>query len=130
VDQLDDVVFPEPVEGIRTVWPQCRGVRVEIFSVPVDDGGPVFTFSEAISFMVGCETQEEIDYFWDKLSEEGAKGKCGWLKDKYGVSWQIVPTILPKLLRDKDPAKSQRVTRAMLQMTKLDIDRLKQAYEQ
>jgi predicted 3-demethylubiquinone-9 3-methyltransferase (glyoxalase superfamily) len=94
------------------------------------NGGPIFTFSEAISFQVFCDTQEEIDYFWDKLSEGGGKGQCGWLKDKYGMSWQVIPAILPKLLRDKDPVKSQRVTRAMLQMTKLDIGRLKQAYEQ
>ncbi len=93
------------------------------------NGGPVYKFSEAISFQVGCETQEEVDYFWEKLSEGGTKGPCGWLKDKYGVSWQVVPTILPRLLRDQDPAKSQRVTRAMLQMTKLDIARLKQAYD-
>ncbi len=93
------------------------------------NGGPVYKFSEAISFQVGCETQEEVDYFWEKLSDGGAKGPCGWLKDKYGVSWQVVPTILPRLLRDQDPAKSQRVTRAMLQMTKLDIARLKQAYD-
>jgi predicted 3-demethylubiquinone-9 3-methyltransferase (glyoxalase superfamily) len=94
------------------------------------NGGPVFTFSEAISFQVGCETQEEVDYFWEKLSEGGTKGQCGWLKDKYGVSWQITPTILPELLRDKDPAKSQRVAAAMLKMTRLDIGRLKQAYNQ
>jgi predicted 3-demethylubiquinone-9 3-methyltransferase (glyoxalase superfamily) len=93
------------------------------------NGGPIFTFSEAISFQVFCETQEEIDYFWDKLSDGGSKGQCGWLKDKYGVSWQIVPTVLPKLLQDKDTAVSGRVTRAMLRMTKLDISLLKQAHE-
>ncbi len=92
------------------------------------NGGPIYNFSEAISLQVFCETQEEIDNFWEKLSEGGEKGKCGWLKDKYGVSWQVVPSILPKLLGDKDPERSQRVMRAMLQMTKLDIDRLKQAY--
>jgi predicted 3-demethylubiquinone-9 3-methyltransferase (glyoxalase superfamily) len=94
------------------------------------NGGPQFTFSPAISFVVNCETQEEIDSFWDKLSDGGEKIQCGWLKDKYGVSWQIVPTILGKLMQDKDSEKSRRVMQAMLKMTKLDIKILKQAYEQ
>ncbi len=94
------------------------------------NGGPVFTFSPAISFVVNCETQEEVDRLWEKLSEGGEKGECGWLKDKYGVSWQIVPTILGELLQDKDAGKSERVMKAMLQMKKIDIKRLKQAYEQ
>jgi len=91
------------------------------------NGGPQFTFSPAISFVINCETQEEVDYFWQKLSEGGKTNQCGWLDDKYGLSWQVVPTILSKLLADKDPAKSQRVMKAMLQMEKLDIKRLKQA---
>lgn len=78
---------------------------------------------------MNCETQKEIDYFWKKLSKGGEKGQCGWLKDKYGMSWQIVPTILGKLMRDKDPKKSEKVMKAMLQMKKLDIGKLKQAYE-
>jgi predicted 3-demethylubiquinone-9 3-methyltransferase (glyoxalase superfamily) len=94
------------------------------------NGGPVFTFSPAISFFVNCETQEEVDELWEKLSEEGEKGQCGWLKDKFGVSWQIVPTILGELLNDPDAEKASRVTKAMLQMNKLDIKILKQAYEQ
>lgn len=90
-----------------------------------------FTFTEAISFVVNCENQEEIDYYWKKLSEGGDEKaqQCGWLKDKYGVSWQIVPVILGEMLRDKDPGKSERVTRAMLQMKKIDIEGLKKAYE-
>ncbi len=93
------------------------------------NGGPHFTFSPAISFLVNCETQEEVDELWEKLSESGEKLQCGWLKDKYGVSWQIVPTAFREMMQDKDPEKSRRVMKAMLQMTKLDIKRLKQAYE-
>jgi predicted 3-demethylubiquinone-9 3-methyltransferase (glyoxalase superfamily) len=93
------------------------------------NGGPHFKFTEAVSFVVNCETQEEVDYFWQKLSEGGAESQCGWLKDKYGLSWQVVPTILTELLQDKDPEKSQRVMKAMLQMKKIDIPTLKQAYE-
>jgi predicted 3-demethylubiquinone-9 3-methyltransferase (glyoxalase superfamily) len=93
------------------------------------NGGPVFEFNEAVSFQVHCETQEEVDFYWDKLSEGGNENaqQCGWLKDKYGVSWQIVPTILVDLLNDPDPGKSQRVMKAMLQMKKLDIPGLQQA---
>ena len=94
------------------------------------NGGPLFTFSEAISFIVNCETQEEIDTFWQKLSEGGKTGQCGWLKDKYGLSWQIVPTALGEMMKDKDPKTSERVMSALLQMTKLDIKRLEQAYRQ
>ena len=96
------------------------------------NGGPIFKFNEAISFQVHCETQEEVDYYWEKLSEGGDKKAqvCGWLKDKYGLSWQIVPTILPKMLKDKDTEKSQRVMKAMLQMHKLDIQTLIKAYEE
>jgi len=94
------------------------------------NGGPPFTFSPAISFVVNCETQEEVDAFWEKLSEGGEKLQCGWLRDKYGLSWQIVPTVLGEMMQDKDAEKSQRVMKAMLQMNKLDIERLKQAYAQ
>src|SRR4029078_12533339 len=95
-------------------------------------GGPGFKLNEAISFQVDCATQEEVDYYWEKLSEGGDEKaqQCGWLKDKYGVSWQIVPTILMKMLKDKDSEKSQRVMKAMLQMHKLDISTLKKAYEE
>ena len=94
------------------------------------NGGPHFTFSEAISFMVKCETQKEIDEMWEKLSQGGEKGQCGWLKDKYGLSWQIVSPVWDEMLRDKDVKKSERVMKAILQMTKPDIKTLKQAYEQ
>jgi predicted 3-demethylubiquinone-9 3-methyltransferase (glyoxalase superfamily) len=93
------------------------------------NGGPVFTFSQAISFFVHCETQEEVDELWEKLSEGGEQQQCAWLKDKYGVTWQIVPTVLGKLLADPDPEKSSRVMKAMLQMNKIDIALLRQAYE-
>ena len=93
------------------------------------NGGPHFKFTEAISFFVNCETQEEVDEFWEKLSEGGEKSRCGWLKDKYGLSWQIVPTVLGEMLQDKDAEKSKRVMKAMLQMDKIDIKTLKQAYE-
>lgn len=94
------------------------------------NGGPRFKFTEAVSFVVNCETQAEVDYFWEKLSEGGQTSQCGWLRDKFGLSWQIVPTAMGKLLGDKDPAKSQRVMQAMLQMTKIDIAVLQRAYDQ
>jgi predicted 3-demethylubiquinone-9 3-methyltransferase (glyoxalase superfamily) len=94
------------------------------------NGGPEFHFTEAISFFVNCETQEEVDELWEKLSEGGEKGRCGWLKDKYGLSWQIIPTALGELLGAKDAVKAQRVMQAMLQMDKIDIQGLKRAYEQ
>jgi predicted 3-demethylubiquinone-9 3-methyltransferase (glyoxalase superfamily) len=94
------------------------------------NGGPMFTFSPAISFFVNCETQAEVDELWDKLVEGGEPQRCGWLKDKFGVSWQIVPTALGVMLQDKDPQKSSRVMKAMLQMVKLDISGLQRAYAQ
>jgi predicted 3-demethylubiquinone-9 3-methyltransferase (glyoxalase superfamily) len=94
------------------------------------NGGPHFKFTEAISLFINCETQEEVDWFWEKLSEGGEKSRCGWLKDKYGLSWQVVPSALGQMLHDKDPEKSKRVMQAMLQMDKLDIATLKRAYEQ
>ena len=93
------------------------------------NAGPQFKFSEAISFFINCETQQEVDDLWEKLSAGGQKSKCGWLKDKYGLSWQVIPTALGDMLHDKDPEKSQRVMQAMLQMDKIDIARLKQAYD-
>jgi predicted 3-demethylubiquinone-9 3-methyltransferase (glyoxalase superfamily) len=92
------------------------------------NGGPQYKFSPAISFFVNCETQEEVDGLWGKLSEGGDRLQCAWLRDKYGVSWQIVPSALRQLMQDKDPVKSQRVFRAMLQMSKIDIEGLKRAY--
>jgi len=94
------------------------------------NGGPQFIFSPAISFFVNCETQEEVDELWEKLSEGGEKQRCGWLKDKYGMSWQIIPSVLGEMLQDKDAGKSKRVMKAMLQMDKIDSEILKQAYEQ
>ena len=93
------------------------------------NGGPQFTFSPAVSFFISCETQQEVDELWEKLSEGGEKNRCGWLRDKYGLSWQVIPSVLGKMLQDKDAEKSRRVMKAMLQMDKLDIERLKQAYE-
>jgi predicted 3-demethylubiquinone-9 3-methyltransferase (glyoxalase superfamily) len=92
------------------------------------NGGPHFKFNEAVSFQVHCQTQEEIDHYWGKLAEGGEEGPCGWLKDRYGVSWQIVPTALGDMMIDPDPAKTERVMRAMLQMKKLDIAELRRAY--
>lgn len=94
------------------------------------NGGPHFTFTEGISLFVNCETQEEVDHLWEKLSEGGEKGPCGWLKDKFGVSWQIIPTALGEMFQDEDPQKAQNVMQAMMQMTKIDIATLRQAYEQ
>ena len=93
------------------------------------NAGPEFKFTEAISLYVDCKSQQEVDELWDKLSECGEKGRCGWLKDRYGLSWQIIPTILGELMSDKDVEKARRVTQAMLEMDKIDIDGLKQAYE-
>jgi predicted 3-demethylubiquinone-9 3-methyltransferase (glyoxalase superfamily) len=92
------------------------------------NGGPLYTFSPAISFFVDCKTQQEVDELWDKLTAGGGEVECGWLRDKYGLSWQIIPTALLELMQDKDPVKSQRVFKAMLQMTKIDIEGLQRAY--
>jgi len=94
------------------------------------NGGPESTFTEAISFFVGCETQDEVDELWEKLSEGGEEQQCGWIKDRYGLSWQIVPTRLGELLSDPDPARSQRVMAAMLKMGKIDVVGLQRAYDQ
>jgi predicted 3-demethylubiquinone-9 3-methyltransferase (glyoxalase superfamily) len=92
------------------------------------NGGPEFRFTEAVSFLINCETQEEVDELWEKLSDGGEKGPCGWLKDRYGLSWQVVPTILEELIRDPDREKAQRVMEAMFQMSKIEIEPLKRAY--
>ena len=115
-----------PTESVMVVEFQLEGQEFVALN-----GGPHFKFTEAVSFVVNCETQEEVDEFWEKLTADGgAESQCGWLKDKYGLSWQIVPNILPELLQDSDKAKAKRVMEAMLQMKKIDIKALKQAAEQ
>ncbi|MGH7365235.1 MAG: VOC family protein [Candidatus Rokuibacteriota bacterium] len=113
-----------PAGSVMTVQFELHGQEFVALN-----GGPMFKFTEAISFVVNCETQEEVDHFWHKLSAGGEQVQCGWLKDQFGVSWQVVPTILPELLQDKDPVRSKRVMAAMLKMKKLDIAGLKAAYE-
>lgn len=115
---------PGPPGSALTVVFQLQGQ-----SFVALNGGPHFKFTEAISFVVNCQTQEEVDAYWEKLSAGGAPVQCGWLKDKFGLSWQIVPTVLSELLSDPDPEKSGRVMKAMMAMTKLDIRALKQAYD-
>jgi predicted 3-demethylubiquinone-9 3-methyltransferase (glyoxalase superfamily) len=96
----------------------------------VFNGGPQFTFTPALSLFINCETQQEVDDLWEKLSEGGEEGRCGWLKDKYGLSWQVIPSVLGPMLHDKDSGKAKRVMNAMLQMNKIDIEGLKRAYDQ
>jgi len=115
---------PGPKGTVMTASFQLEGQELVALN-----GGPIFHFTEAISFSVNCETQEEVDDFWEKLSAGGEKQRCGWLKDKFGLSWQIVPSALSEMLQDKNPQKSSRVMQAMLQMQKLDIKGLRQAYE-
>lgn len=115
---------PGPEGAVMTVLFELAGQ-----SFVALNGGPQFTFNEAISFQVSCGTQEEVDYFWSKLSEGGQEGPCGWLKDRFGVSWQIVPTALMELLSDPDPDTSQAVMKAMLGMRKIDIDAIRRAAE-
>lgn len=116
---------PRPEGSVMTVTFELDGQRFVALN-----GGPEFTFNEAISFQVSCQTQEEVDYFWSRLSEGGQEGPCGWLKDRYGVSWQIVPIALTELLSDPDPGRSQAVMKAMLGMHKIDIDALQRAGQQ
>ena len=115
---------PGPKGSVMTASFELEGQQFTALN-----GGPRFKFTEAISFVVNCTTQEEVDELWDRLSEGGQQQQCGWLKDKFGLSWQIVPAALIELMSDPDPEKSRRVTEAMLQMTKLDIAKLKQASE-
>ena len=120
---------------ILNVWPGPggipMGVSFEIAGTEIKalNGGPKFTFTEAISFFVDCETQDEVDYYWTKLSDGGYQDRCGWLKDKFGLSWQIVPSALGRMMGDKDPAKASRAMQAMLGMRKLDIAALQTAYD-
>ncbi len=116
---------PGPKGTVMTAAFQLNGQEFTALN-----GGPQFTFSPAISFVANCETQQEVDELWEKLSEGGEKQVCGWLKDKYGLSWQVVPTVLVEMLQDKDPEKAGRVMKAMLQMGKIDIKTLQQAYNQ
>ncbi len=116
---------PGPAGSVMTVEFQLDGQTFVGLN-----GGPHFTFSEAVSFVVNCETQQEVDAYYEQLSAGGAESQCGWLKDKFGLSWQIVPTILPRLLSGADPARSRRAMQAMLSMKKLDISVLQQAYDQ
>ena len=115
---------PGPKGSVMTVAFEINGQPFTAIN-----GGPQFTFSEAISFVVSCETQAEIDTLWEKLSAGGKESRCGWLKDRYGLSWQLVPTVLPELLGDKDSARAQRAMQAMLKMGKLDIAALKRAHQ-
>jgi len=116
---------PGPKGTVMSATFQLDGLELTALN-----GGAYFTFTPAISFFVTCETQAEIDELWEKLSEGGEKQQCGWLKDKYGLSWQIIPTALGELMGDKDAEKSPRVMNAMLQMGKIDIEKLKMAYEE
>jgi len=118
-------VSPGPNGRAFTVTADLDGQEITALN-----GGPQFKFTEAISFFVNCETQQEVDELWEKLSAGGEEVQCGWLRDKYGLSWQIVPTALGELLGDPDPVKAQRVMQAMLKMKKLEIAGLRQAYEQ
>jgi len=115
---------PGPQGTVMTIGFQLEGQQFVALN-----GGPMFQFSPAISFVVNCQSQTEVDALWDKLSEGGKKQRCGWLQDRYGISWQIVPFVLAELLRDDDPRKSNRVMQAMLAMDRIDIGKLQQAYD-
>jgi len=121
-DEAGEKVAGQPAGSVMTVEFELEGQEFIALN-----GGPHFKFTEAISFVVNCKTQAEVDKYWKKLSAGGKEVQCGWLKDKYGLSWQIVPTILGELMSSKDATKSQRVMQAMLKMVKLDIKKLKQA---
>src|SRR4030042_3585626 len=129
---LKTAYYPKAAEEVSgqkqgSVWTVSFTLDGQEFMV--FNGGPVFKLSEAVSFMVFCDTQEEIDYFWNKLSFVKEAEQCGWLKDKFGLSWQVVPTVLFTMITDKDPQKVERVTAAFLEMKKFDIKALKKAYE-
>jgi predicted 3-demethylubiquinone-9 3-methyltransferase (glyoxalase superfamily) len=114
-----------PVGSVLTIEFEIAGQNFVALN-----GGSLFKFNESVSFVVNCETQAEVDYFWEKLTADGGQeSACGWLKDRFGLSWQVVPTVLIEMLHDKNPGKSERVTHAMLQMKKIDIETLKDAYE-
>jgi predicted 3-demethylubiquinone-9 3-methyltransferase (glyoxalase superfamily) len=114
----------QPAGSVLTIEFEIEGQKFVALN-----GGPQFKFNESVSFVVNCETQEEVDYFWEKLTADGGQeSQCGWLKDKFGLSWQVVPTVLIDMLHDNDSEKADRVTKAMLQMQKIDIEPLKDAY--
>ncbi len=131
---------PEAVAFYKSVFPNTKVETVNDFMATFElegqrfnalNGGPKYKFNEAVSFFISVQSQEEVDYFWNKLTADGGEeSKCGWLKDKFGLSWQIVPTALGDMMRDGTPAQSQKVMEAVMQMTKLDIKTLKQAYDQ
>jgi predicted 3-demethylubiquinone-9 3-methyltransferase (glyoxalase superfamily) len=123
-DEAGSKVAQRPKGSVMTIKFELDGHEFVALN-----GGPIFKFTEAISFVVNCRNQQEVDRFWEKLGKGGKHVQCGWLKDKYGVSWQIVPTILSELLSDPDPVKAQRVMEAMLKMVKLDVAKLKKAYK-
>jgi predicted 3-demethylubiquinone-9 3-methyltransferase (glyoxalase superfamily) len=116
---------PGPAGSVVTASFELEGLQFTALN-----GGPHFKFSEAISFQVDCKSQEEVDYFWERLLEGGEEQQCGWLKDKYGLSWQIIPTVLLEMLNDPDPEKTRRATEAMLKMRKIDIPTLQRAYDE
>jgi predicted 3-demethylubiquinone-9 3-methyltransferase (glyoxalase superfamily) len=116
---------PGPAGSVLTVRFELNGQEFLALN-----GGPEFRFTEAVSFLVDCETQEEVDYYWEKLSAGGEPGVCGWLKDRYGLSWQVIPSVLGRMLTDSDPARANRVMLAMLQMKKIDIAGLQKAYDE
>lgn len=117
-------IHGRPEGSVMTVAFRLAGQQIVALN-----GGPQFKFTEAISLQIMCEDQREVDHFWSRLSEGGEEGPCGWLKDRFGLSWQVVPAVLPQMLLDRDPAKVQRVTRAFLQMKKFDIAALTRAFE-
>jgi predicted 3-demethylubiquinone-9 3-methyltransferase (glyoxalase superfamily) len=115
---------PGPEGSVMTVAFELEGQEFTALN-----GGPVYKFTEAVSFVVNCDSQDEVDYYWEKLTDGGEESVCGWLKDKYGLSWQIVPTVMVEMMSDPDPEKAKRVTEAMLKMVKIDIKTLEIAYE-
>jgi predicted 3-demethylubiquinone-9 3-methyltransferase (glyoxalase superfamily) len=122
-DEAGATASGRPAGSVMTVVFQLDGQEFIALN-----GGPLFKFTEAISFVVNCDTQGEVDHFWEKLSAGGQQVQCGWLKDRFGVSWQVVPTVLGEMLQDRDPEKSKRVMSAMLKMKRIDVDALEKAY--
>ncbi len=130
-------VFPNSkITNVSRYGPGARGVEGTVMTVSFEldgqkftalNGGPLYSFSEAVSFQVSCQNQDEVDLYWDRLSDGGEEGPCGWLKDRFGLSWQVVPTALPKLLGDSDPGRAQRAMEAMLKMKKIEIAELERA---